>query len=224
MHIHQINKYRTRSNTRRETGFTLIELVIVIVILGVLAAAALPRFFDLTSDARKAAVAGVAGAFTTGIVGEHSKWTIDGSPPGTLSAGPCAVTIGSTSSTSTCDLGYAVAIDGNSVGFNSFGYPTTSGATGVAAVPTLVPPTGLMALTDAVCNDVWTAVLASNRPTTTTETLASAASYTGGSDWSTKAAGDNTTCTFTYYGGANKATTRKIVYYLQTGQIILTNV
>lgn len=52
--------------SRTQAGFTMIELIMVIVILGILAAVAVPKFTNLSSDARSAAVKGVAGGISSG--------------------------------------------------------------------------------------------------------------------------------------------------------------
>jgi len=49
----------------QQAGFTLIELVIVIVILGILAVMAIPKFISLSSDAQSAATNGVAAALAS---------------------------------------------------------------------------------------------------------------------------------------------------------------
>jgi MSHA pilin protein MshA len=53
------------NRSTRQHGFTLIELILVIVILGVLAAVAVPRFIDLSSEAEVASVRAQAGALTS---------------------------------------------------------------------------------------------------------------------------------------------------------------
>lgn len=60
-------------------GFTLIELVIVIIVLGVLSATALPKFLNLSDDAEIAVVEGTAGALQSAVNLAHSKWIIMGS-------------------------------------------------------------------------------------------------------------------------------------------------
>ena len=54
-------------HVRNQKGFTLIELVIIIVILGILAAVAIPKYQDITSEAQEAAARSALGSLRSGI-------------------------------------------------------------------------------------------------------------------------------------------------------------
>ncbi|WDE08412.1 type II secretion system protein [Thalassomonas viridans] len=87
----------------KKNGFTLIELVTVIVILGILSVVALPRFFDLSDDANKAVTASVMASFH-GAAGQlHLKWNILGEPE-------------------------SIVIGGNTIPMSDEGYPDSSTA------------------------------------------------------------------------------------------------
>lgn len=61
---------------KKRKGFTLIELVMVIVILGVLAAVALPKFVDLSDEAYKATQDGIAGALSSASVSNFAAFQV----------------------------------------------------------------------------------------------------------------------------------------------------
>lgn len=73
-----VPRYSGVASPHRVAGFSLIELVIVIVILGILAVTALPRFLDVTDEAKKASVEGVSGGFATGVSLVRAQWEAEG--------------------------------------------------------------------------------------------------------------------------------------------------
>ena len=61
-----------RHKTKKNGGFTLVELVIVIIVIGILAAIAVPKFLDFTTDANEAATKGGLGGVRSGIANYYA--------------------------------------------------------------------------------------------------------------------------------------------------------
>ena len=88
-----------------EQGFTLIELIVVIVILGILAAFAIPRFVNLQNDARRSVLQGISGSLQAASALAYSKALVS-NPVQTGSSGTISVPGAGTNGTVALAYGY----------------------------------------------------------------------------------------------------------------------
>ncbi|WP_312246575.1 prepilin-type N-terminal cleavage/methylation domain-containing protein [Stutzerimonas nitrititolerans] len=106
---------------KQQSGFTMIELIMVIVILGILAAFALPKFANFGTDARVAAMQGLAGAVKSASAIAHSQALVKGldSSGNITLEGQEIVMAGTYPAASTAGIGAAAQLEANGADYTA---------------------------------------------------------------------------------------------------------
>lgn len=73
--------HRTTARLRDQRGFTLIEIIMVIVLLGIIAAIAIPKYVDLRTDAQNATADGIVGAVVSSAAIGYADRAVKGTTP-----------------------------------------------------------------------------------------------------------------------------------------------
>jgi MSHA pilin protein MshA len=109
----------------QQKGFTLIELVVVIVLLGIIGAVATARFQDLAGDARAAAQQGIAAEIQSGSAINYAEGALDGSYTTAVANGGACTTAAGALLTSGVPTGWTIS-GGNIAGCAGAGTTTTT--------------------------------------------------------------------------------------------------
>lgn len=99
----------TTMNKYSSKGFTLIELIVSIIILGIIIITAAPSFINLNDDAADSTMLTTSASFEAGVDQTYALWLVKGSPAGTTGDSPVLTIYGSTTITVDGRYGYPVA-------------------------------------------------------------------------------------------------------------------